>query len=122
MPLLSLNISANRFWKNVILVIAINKQKHHPTKYTFGFLYTPFDYFIRLINVFFKDYEVQQFVFPSFEIMGFVVWNDLTFDLVSIPVVSNILGIVRAGMGVVIVGAFISYLRSYFDKRFGGGG
>lgn len=89
---------------------------------TFGVLFYPFTVLGRCINYLITCDHHTSAMFPSFSIMGYKVWDNIYFDLTSIPIVATIFGYVRTGMGVAITFAFINYMRNFFDKRFGGGG
>lgn len=89
----------------------------------FGFLYYPFSVLAKVINAFLNNSsESIQFTFPGFSIMGLTVWEGQRFWFGGQSTALSIFKYVRMGTGVIIVFAFINYLRNYFDKRFGGGG
>lgn len=87
----------------------------------FGFLYAPFDYMIRLMQVFTSSTGSTGLTLPGFSIMGYVVWSDQTYDLASDPLVNTICGYVRMGTGILLSGYFIMYLQQFFKERFGTG-
>ena len=87
----------------------------------FGFLYAPFDYMIRLMQVFLSSTGGTSLTFPGFSIMGYEVWPDLTYDLSEDPLVGQICGYVRIGTGILLAGYFIMYLQNFFKERFGSG-
>ena len=87
----------------------------------FGFLYAPFDYMIRLMNVFLSSTGTTGITLPGFSIMGYEVWSDQTYDLSSDPLVGTILGYVRIGTGILLSGYFIMFLQNFFKERFGSG-
>lgn len=89
----------------------------------FGFLYYTFDFLTDLIDVFINTESGSTgLTLPGFEIMGYTVWEDTTYDLTSEPVVGEIFGYVRVGTGVMLSAWFLMFLSNFFDKRFGGGG
>lgn len=89
----------------------------------FGFLYFPFDFLTDLFDVFINSGDSKTVLtFPGFKIMEYQIWNDMTYDLSSEPMVSDIFGYVRTGTGVLLAAWFVGYLGRFFDKRFGGGG
>lgn len=88
----------------------------------FGFLFYPFDILIELVDVFLNGNGSTSIVFPGFAIMGYQIWNDISFDLTQYPMIVDIFGYVRLVMGAILAFGFINYLRNFFDKRFGGGG
>lgn len=87
----------------------------------FGFLYAPFDYMIKLMQVFLSSTGTTGLTLPGFTIMGYEVWGDLTYDLSSDPLVGTILGYVRIGTGTLLSGYFIMFLQQFFKERFGSG-
>lgn len=87
----------------------------------FGFLYAPFDYMIRLMQVFLSSTGTTGLTLPGFSIMGEQVWPDLTYDLSSDPLVGTVCGYVRMGTGTLLAGYFIMYLQHFFKERFGSG-
>lgn len=87
----------------------------------FGFLYAPFDYMIRLMNVFLSSTGSTGLTLPGFSIMGHEVWGDLTYDLASDPLVGTVCGYVRTGTGILLAGYFIMFLQNFFKERFGSG-
>ena len=87
----------------------------------FGFLYAPFDYFIRLLNIFLAGDGAVSLTFPGFEILGETVWEPYTYDFSSEPLVGTIFGYVRTGTGILLAGWFIMYLQDFFKERFGTG-
>ncbi len=87
----------------------------------FGFLYAPFDYMIKLMNVFLSSTGSTGITLPGFSIMGYEVWTDQTYDLSSDPLVGTILGYVRIGTGILLSGYFIMFLQNFFKERFGSG-
>lgn len=89
---------------------------------TFGFLYYPFEFVIKAFNALASADSSTALSLPSFEIMGYKVWGEQTFDISSLGVASDIFKYVRIGTGSILALAFINYLRNFFDKRFGGGG
>lgn len=89
---------------------------------TFGFLYYPFDFIIDAFNIFLEADSETGLTLPSFSIMGYEVWGDITYDITSEPIVGEIFGYVRMGTGAMLAMWFVNYLRNFFDKRFGGGG
>lgn len=89
---------------------------------TFGFLYYPFDFIIRLFGVFLDSDSSTALTFPGFSIMGYEVWSDQTYDLAADSLVNTICSYVRMGTGGILAFAFVAYLRNFFEKRFGGGG
>lgn len=89
---------------------------------TFGFLYYPFSLITVFFDIFFASGEGTVLELPSFTIMGYQVWDSLSFDIASIPVVNDVFSYVRIATGGMLAMLFINYLRNFFDKRFGGGG
>ena len=90
---------------------------------TFGFLFYPFDFIVRLVELFLTSTnDNTSVVFPGFSIMGMQVWETMEFDLAEYEVTRELFGYVRMVTGAIIAFGFIDYLRKYFDKRFGGGG
>lgn len=87
----------------------------------FGFLYAPFDYMIKLMQVFLSSTGTTGLTLPGFTIMGYEVWGNLTYDLSSDPLVGTILGYVRIGTGTLLSGYFIMFLQQFFKERFGSG-
>ena len=90
---------------------------------TFGFLFYPFDFIVRLVELFLTSTnDNTSIVFPGFSIMGVQVWETMEIDLAQYEVTRELFGYVRMVTGAIISFGFIEYLRKYFDKRFGGGG
>lgn len=93
---------------------------------TFGFLYFPFEFIVKFLTVFVDsasfDSGAHYLTFPGFSIMGIQVWQPIKFGLLEYPVISTIFTYVRTVTGIILSVAFVNYLRSFFDKRFGGGG
>lgn len=89
---------------------------------TFGFLYYPFDFLIRAFDIFLDGDSGTGVTLPGFSIMGYEVWSEQTYDLASDELVGTVFEFVRIGTGALLSMAFVSYLRNFFDKRFGGGG
>lgn len=99
---------------------------------TFGFLYYPFELLARFVDVIINsDASNAILTFPAFKIMGYEVWKAYSFDLQATfnnnahplyRVMRPLFTYIRYGTGCAIVFAFINYLRTFFDKRFGGGG
>lgn len=90
---------------------------------TFGFLFYPFDFIVRLVELFLTSAnDDTSIVFPGFSIMGMQVWETMEIDLTAYEVTRELFGYVRMLTGAIIAFGFIDYLRKYFDKRFGGGG
>lgn len=90
---------------------------------TFGFLFYPFDFIIRLVDLFIDSENMSTTVtFPGFSIMGMQVWDTMEFDITEYDVTVQVFGLVRLVTGAIISFGFINYLRKFFDKRFGGGG
>lgn len=85
----------------------------------FGFLYAPFDYIIRLLNMFLSGTGETSLTFPGFEIMGETVWEPYSYDFSSEPLVGTVFGYVRTGTGILLAGWFIMYLQDFFKERFG---
>lgn len=85
----------------------------------FGFLYSPFNYLIRVMNVFLYSENSTVLTFPGFSIMGYEVWSEMKYDIASDPVVGSICNHVRLGTGVLLVGYFFKYLQDFFKERFG---
>lgn len=88
---------------------------------TFGFLYAPFDYLIRLVGCFTSSTGSTGLTFPGFSIMGQEVWAEQTYDIAGDPVAGKVLEYVRIGTGVLLAGWFIMYLQDFFKERFGKG-
>mgnify|MGYP003293155396 CR=1 FL=1 len=89
---------------------------------TFGFLYYPFDVFVRFVEVITTSESEVVLTLPGFSIMGHTVWEDITYNFGRVTLLQNIGEYAKIGSGAIIVFAFINYLRNFFDKRFGGGG
>lgn len=87
----------------------------------FGFLYAPFNYIIKLCNVFTSKTGTTALTFPGFSIMGCEVWPDTSYDIGADPLVGTICGYVRTGTGILLAGYFIMYLQNFFKERFGSG-
>lgn len=88
----------------------------------FGFLYYPFDFLIRAFDVLMGEGAGTALTFPGFEIMGYEVWPDITYDITENEIADMLFTSVRIVTGALLSLAFINYLRAFFDKRFGGGG
>lgn len=88
---------------------------------TFGFLYYPFELIVKFIETLSGD-GATTLTLPGFEIMGHTVWEPMSIDLSENSIVTDVFGYVRIGTSILLSMAFISYLRAFFDKRFGGGG
>ena len=86
----------------------------------FGVLALPFTLMTTLISAFSSSSSDVSLVFPSFSLMGYEVWSDQVVDLGQIlrPVEPLVVGI-RMVMGVILIGAFIKYLQSLYDKVLG---
>lgn len=89
---------------------------------TFGFLYAPFDYFAQLVAVLMADSSSTGLTLPGFSIMGYEVWKEQTYDITSNSVFMTVSQFIKTGTGVIIVMAFLNFLKEFFDKRFGGVG
>lgn len=59
---------------------------------------------------------------PGFSIMGYEVWKEQTYDITSNSVFMTVSQFIKTGTGVIIVMAFLNFLKEFFDKRFGGVG
>lgn len=89
---------------------------------TFGFLYAPFDYFAQLVAALMADSSSTGLTLPGFSIMGYEVWKEQTYDITSNSVFMTVSQFIKTGTGVIIVMAFLNFLKEFFDKRFGGAG
>lgn len=87
----------------------------------FGFLFFPFELLGQALEIFKTDGSTG-LTFPSFSIMGYEIWPDLTYDITSNEITNNVFVYVRYATGAMLAMWFINYLRNFFDKRFGGGG
>ena len=88
----------------------------------FGFLMFPINLFTDFMGVFFNSSPSSaKLTFPSFSIMGYKVWDNYVVDFKDLPLVADIFSYVRTGVGVILVFAFLNYLRDFFEKRFTGG-
>ncbi len=54
--------------------------------------------------------------------MGYEVWKEQTYDITSNSVFMTVSQFIKTGTGVIIVMAFLNFLKEFFDKRFGGVG
>lgn len=89
---------------------------------TFGFLYYPFEFIINAFDIFLNSDSSTGITLPGFEIMGYQVWDNQVYDIGSDELAGTIFGYVRIGTGALLSMAFVTYLRDFFEKRFGGGG
>lgn len=89
---------------------------------TFGFLYYPFEVIIQLFQALVSDGGGTSITFPGFSIMGYTVWEDISYNLADNELGKLVYPTVQTISGVLLGGWFIMYLRRFFDERFGGGG
>lgn len=89
---------------------------------TFGFLYYPFEVIIQLFQALVSSGEGTSITFPGFSIMGYAVWEDISYNLADNELGKLVFPTVQTISGVLLGGWFIMYLRRFFDERFGGGG
>lgn len=83
----------------------------------FGFLFYPFDFFIRIVELFMdSDGGSTAITFPGFSIMGYQIWNDTTFDLTEYEMIVDLFGYVRMLTGLFISVGFINYLKNKYDR------
>lgn len=73
-----------------------------------------------LYNAIIKDGQTS-LIFPSFELMGYTLWESYEFDLNTLdsnfPVLFKSLRLIT---GIIICSAFGMYIRNYFTRLFGG--
>lgn len=89
---------------------------------TFGFLYYPFEVIIQLFQALVSSGKGTSITFPGFSIMGYAVWEDISYNLADNELGKLIFPTVQTISGVLLGGWFIMYLRRFFEERFGGGG
>lgn len=88
---------------------------------TFGFLYYPFDFLVRMFQALSSPGTQPALSLPGFSIMGYEVWSEQSYILGGDKIVGDIFGYVRIGTGVLLSMSFVMYLRRFFDKKFGSG-
>lgn len=90
----------------------------------FGILALPFTFLTTLIGAFSSAGGGDvSLVFPGFSIMDYRVWDDITVDMASIlQPFDLIVSAIRMVLGVVLLGAFVRYLQTLYDRVLGAGG
>lgn len=89
----------------------------------FGVLALPFTLMTTLIGAFSSAGTGDvSLVFPGFSIMGYEVWANQSVDMATILQPFSILVTsIRTVLGILLIGAFIKYLQTLYDKVLGVG-
>ena len=89
----------------------------------FGVLALPFTLMTTLIGAFSSAGSGDvSLVFPSFSIMGYEVWGNQSVDMATIlQPFSILITSIRTVLGILLIGAFIKYLQTLYDKVLGVG-
>lgn len=80
----------------------------------FGFLYFPIDVLTDFVTIMAKDSNECSLTFPGFSVMGYTVWEPITYDLSENPIVMDVSSACQMVSGIAIIFWFIGYV----DKKF----